>query len=338
MEPIPEDADPWAAGMRTRMQSHAPGLGVVRARPAARGEGVVILVVRDEITHLPGFLRHHRAAGVRHFAVVDNGSTDGTVEYLLAQQDCDVFRHRGDYRDSAAGAVWRNLLIGRYAEAGWWLCPDADELTVYPGWPRASLDEAAAAYRASGLRAVTALMVEMYGAGPVLETRLGTDGDLLAACPLFDGEGYTFDRPAGPAAADFPRLNIRGGPEMRAIRPRPDYGWLAKTPLLLEPGLLLRDPHTAWPFALNLELPRLGLLHVRFFDHLLPKVERMRARQGHTPGSIHAYEQLVERLAREPGFSFAYAGSRRFSSWEQLAALGLVHGDRGTRRWPAAPR
>jgi len=324
MQPPSADLDPWATRMLGRMRAHAPGLEAVRVHPPTPGEGVALLVVRDEITHLPGFLRHHRAAGVRRFAFVDNGSTDATVEYLLAQADCDVFRHAGDYRDAAAGAVWRNLLLARYAQAGWWLCPDADELTVYPGWPRAGLDEAAAAWRAAGLRAVTALMVDMYGDGPVLDTRLGADGDLLAACPLFDGDGYTFDWPADPIAEDFPRLNVRGGPEMRAIRPPPDYGWLAKTPLLLEPGLLFRDPHTAWPFAVNFELPRLALLHVRFFDHLLPKVERMRTCQGHTPGSIRAYEQVVERLAREPGFSFAYGGSARFASWEQLAALGLV--------------
>jgi hypothetical protein len=294
--------------MSTRMAEAGPGLRPLKVQPLAHGMGVVIAAVRDEITHLPHFLRHHRAAGARRFALVDNGSVDGTLEYLLAQPDCDVYQHPGDYLESSASAVWRNLLLDRYPHAGWRLSIDADETAVYPGWPATGLDAFAAAMRADGRRVVNSIMLDVYGPGPVLETHPGTDGDLLPA-------DWRSDR--------FPRLNIRGGPEMRAIRSRPDFGWLAKTALVLEPGLLYRDPHTVYPFELNLDRPRMALLHFRFFDHIAAKLARIRDRRA-TPGSVIAYDQVGARLEAEPSFSFAYPGSVSFQSAEQLAELGLI--------------
>ncbi len=319
----PEAVKAWRAAMSSRMAEAAPGLVPLKVAPLAAGMGVVIAAVRDEITHLPHFLRHHRAAGAHRFAFIDNASADGTLEYLLAQPDCDVYRHAGDYLLSSASAVWRNLVLDRYPEASWRLSIDADENVVYPGWPAVSLDAFAAAMRAAGRPVVNSIMLDMYGPGPVLTTRAGADGDLLGACPLFDGEGYTIEQPSDWRADRFPRLNIRGGPEMRAIRPRPDFGWLAKSALVLEPGILFRDPHTVYPFELNFDVPRMALLHFRFFSQLAPKLARLREGRA-TPGAVEAYDQVAARLKAEPLFSFAYGDSVAFHSPKQLVERGLI--------------
>lgn len=309
--------------MALRMAEALPGLRTLRVAPLAAGTGVVIATVRDATAHLPHFFRHHRAAGVRRFAIIDNGSIDGTLEYLLAQPDCDVYQHGGDFLLSSSSAVWRNLVLDRYPGAGWRLSIDADETVVYPGWPDVRLDAFADSMRAAGRRVVNSIMLDVYGPGPVLETRAGEDGDLLAACSLFDGDGYTIESPADWRTERFPRMNIRGGPEMRAIRPRPEFGWLAKTALVLEPGILYRDPHTVYPFELNLDMPRMALLHFRFFSHIAPKLARIGERRA-TPGSVLVYEQVGARLQAEPSFSFAYPGSVEFRSAEQLVELGLI--------------
>ncbi len=284
---------------------------------------MLIGVVRDEMTHLPHFLAHHRALGVSRFAFVDNRSVDGTRDFLLAQPDCDVYAHDGGWLDAACGAVWRNLLIVRYAAAPWHLGIDADELTVYDGWPGRGIDEAVAALRAAGRRCGTGLMLDMYGAGPILTTRVAPGQGLLDACPWFDGDGYTFDMPpdghTGP-----PMLNIRGGPEMRAVRQRSDFGWLAKNALIIEPGILFRNPHALEPEALNFTHPQLALLHVRWFDHFAGKLERLRGWRQHTAGSIDAYESVGARLLAEPSFSFYYPGSVQLESGRQLVELGLI--------------
>src|SRR5262252_6665055 len=47
--------------------------------------------VRNEVLRLPQTLGYYRKLGVARFFVVDNGSTDGSKEFLLAQPDCYVF-------------------------------------------------------------------------------------------------------------------------------------------------------------------------------------------------------------------------------------------------------
>lgn len=170
---------------------------------------------------------------------------------------------------------------------------------------------------------VNSIMLDMYGPGPVLTSHPGQDGDLLTACPLFDGNGYTIEPPADWRQERFPRLNIRGGPEMRAIRPRPAFGWLAKIALVLEPGILYRDPHTVYPFELNFDAPRMALLHFRFCSAIAAKLTRVRDRRA-TPGAVAAYDQVAARLQAEPSFSFAYPGSVEFRSPEQLVDQGLI--------------
>jgi hypothetical protein len=52
-----------------------------------RQELRAFLVVRDEIARLPDVFRHHRGLGIERFFVVDNGSSDGTLEFLQDQSD-----------------------------------------------------------------------------------------------------------------------------------------------------------------------------------------------------------------------------------------------------------
>src|ERR1700755_3194146 len=71
-------------------------------------------IVKDENLRLPFFFDHYRRAGVRHFYVVDNGSTDGTTEFLLQQRDCSVFYTNGSYAASRAGLKWLNPLMDEF--------------------------------------------------------------------------------------------------------------------------------------------------------------------------------------------------------------------------------
>jgi hypothetical protein len=51
---------------------------------------------------------YHRSIVVRRFLVIDNGSTDGSRGFLLAQPDCYVFLRRSSDTDSHNGLMaWR---------------------------------------------------------------------------------------------------------------------------------------------------------------------------------------------------------------------------------------
>ena len=55
------------------------------------GEVLGCLVVRNEAPRLPWFLAENRRLGVSTFLVVDNGSTDGTLDLLRDQPDVHLW-------------------------------------------------------------------------------------------------------------------------------------------------------------------------------------------------------------------------------------------------------
>ncbi|MFM7333916.1 MAG: glycosyltransferase family 2 protein [Tabrizicola sp.] len=100
---------------------------------AAKGRVVVFAVVFNGIDYLQPFLTHYRALGVEGFVIVDNGSTDGTREWLEGQADVVLHDQPGSFRASAHGVAWINPLIQEHAQGRWALFVDIDEHLVFPG-------------------------------------------------------------------------------------------------------------------------------------------------------------------------------------------------------------
>ncbi|HEY1332772.1 MAG TPA: glycosyltransferase family 2 protein, partial [Myxococcaceae bacterium] len=64
-------------------------------RIACRADELIALcVVRNGALHVTSFLRHHQAIGVKHVVLLDNGSTDGTVELARAFERVTILRTR----------------------------------------------------------------------------------------------------------------------------------------------------------------------------------------------------------------------------------------------------
>ena len=79
---------------------------------------VLICVVKDDLVRIRKFMDHYHKLGVTHFVFVDNESTDGTYEFLLEQEDCDVYECNQTY-SSLRRVVWINKLISVYQIAGY---------------------------------------------------------------------------------------------------------------------------------------------------------------------------------------------------------------------------
>jgi Glycosyl transferase family 2 len=308
-----------------------PHLKTLRSSPIDTSEGIILCNVRDEAELLPHFLKHRREIGVKTFAFVDNGSTDQTLPLLLDQKDCDVFQFTGGFRNSWSGMVWKNLLMLTYKSAKWFLSADADEHAVYDGWPGIGLDEFAHAMSLKGRSAVTALMVDMYSKGPISEARIEPSRGFLETCPLFDGEGYKIVMPENWRADNFPKLDALGGPMRRVFGGKDKLGWLAKTPLILEPNIYFHSPHSVLPVGLNFTPMEIALLHFRFSATVIQKIARVLDHRQHAESSISHYEKLGLRIKDDPNFSFLYPGSVKFKTPQQFIEKSMIGSDNLTR-------
>lgn len=173
----------------------------------ADDEIVLVACMRNELLRLPYFLDHYRRLGVTRFLLVDNDSTDGTRDYLLAQPDVEYFHTAASFRGSNSGRLWNHELTETYAMGHWVLTPDLDEMFVFPGAERFGLRELCHYLDQQGYEGVFAPMIDMYSDRPLSQTRYEPGADLIQVCPFFDPDSYVLQPMHLP-----PFLSVRGGP------------------------------------------------------------------------------------------------------------------------------
>lgn len=125
--------------------------------------------MRNERLRLPFFLDHHRRLGVGHFLIVDNGSDDGTVEYLRDQPDVSLWQSGASYRLSRFGVDWLTWLQMRHGHGHWCLTLDADELFIYPFHESRPLAALTDWLDDRQIGSMGALMLDMYPKGALAE-------------------------------------------------------------------------------------------------------------------------------------------------------------------------
>ena len=206
--------------------------------------------VRNEAIRLPFFMAHYRALGVSHFLFVDNGSDDGTADYLAAQPDASVWTTKSSYKLSRFGMDWVTWLQIRHAHGHWCLTVDADEILIYPYHDTRPLPALTAWLDAGQVRSFGALMLDMYPKGLLQAQTYEPGADPFDALCWFDSGNYTIQK-----QSVMQRLWIQGGVRARLFfADRPDRApTLSKVPLVKweRRFAYVSSAHTLLPRDLN---------------------------------------------------------------------------------------
>lgn len=178
------------------------------------GDIVAVIISYNEALRFPYFLEFYRKIGVSHFLVVDNGSTDGSAEFLDKQPDVTRLLSTKPYKDYKS--IWRSLLGDIYLTGHWVIFPDVDELFVYPGWPDLPLSSLVKHWENAGIEGVFTSMVDMYSDTPLAELNYQLGQSFLDVCPYFDGDGYRYMRnPGRTKTYQTPKWHLYGGARER---------------------------------------------------------------------------------------------------------------------------
>ena len=296
--------------------------GVVRPRDV-----LLFTVLRNERVRLPYFLSYYRDMGIAHFFVIDNGSDDGSREYLEAQPDVSLWTTGASYRRSRFGMDWLNWLKRRHAHGHWALTVDLDEFFVYPFCDTRPIRALTDWLDASSIRSFGTIMLDMYPRGA-----LGTDPYLEGQNPFeiaawFDPGNYTFSR-----HPFYRHLWIQGGPRARvffADRPQ-EAPALNKIPLVRWDSRFTyaSSTHMLLPRGLNLVYDERGgekttgcLLHAKFLDTFAAKAEEELERRQHFAKSR---EYVAYHKMTQDGVELWCPWSEKYVNWRQLELLGLM--------------
>ncbi len=283
--------------------------------------------MRNEITRLPHFLAHHRKLGVGHFLIVENGSTDGTREYLAQQPDVSLWSTAHSYRLSRFGVDWLTWLQIRYAHGHWCLTLDADELFVYPYHDTRPLPALVSWLEQSCDKSFGALMLDMYPKGPLRNQTYRPGDDPIKTLNWFDGGNYMIQR-----QPKLGNLWIQGGVRARhffADNPRraPTMG---KTPLVKwhRRYAYISSTHSILPARLNHVYDDQGgekmsgvILHTKFLPIVIEKSTEEKQRGEHFANSA-LYDGYYEALAGNP--DLWCETSTKLINWRQLETMGLM--------------
>ncbi len=291
-------------------------------------DGVLVFsTMRNEMLRLPHWLDHYRALGVTHFLVVDNGSDDGTTDYLTAQPDVSVWTTDHSYKASRFGVDWLTCLQREHGHGRWCLTVDADELLVYPDDKRRDLNALTAHLDNDGRRAFGCLMLDLYPKGPVGKASYEAGDDPLSILRWFDADNYR-----AQLHRVFGNLWIQGG-----VRDRLFFGsqperapTLNKTPLVKwNSGFAyVTSTHQILPRRLN-DVFDTGqgdrvsgvLLHTKFLPNIGAKSQEELSRGQHFENS-DLYKPYYAALIDDPDLwcdaSVTYTGP------DQLVNLGLM--------------
>ncbi len=283
--------------------------------------------LRNEAIRLPFFLQYYRDMGINHFLIVDNGSTDGSLEYLESQSDVSVWSTECSYKRARFGVDWLNWLQMKYADGHWSLVVDPDEFLVYPFCDTRPLRALTDWLDASSIKSFSAMLLDMYPKGRLDDQPYSAGQNPMEIASWFDSGNYTISR-----NKRFGNLWIQGGPRARVFFADTP----AKAPALNKIPLVKWDRRYAYVSSTHMLLPR-GLnqvydewggekasgvlLHAKFLDTFNLKAAEEMTRKQHYAASVE-YTAYAASMRDDPNLWCKW--SEKYINWRQLEILGLM--------------
>lgn len=283
----------------------------------------VVTLMKNAEWFLPAFLEHHLAVGAAHIVIVDNGSTDRTVEIARAHPRVTVLhnpmpakRHEVELRAQAARRVVRG---------GWVMFADADEMAEMPFG--ASADRLLSYCNAQGFTAVVGQMLDLYAPNPTpgADYRQAVAESTAYATGMLDRLAYHDTSQIGfhwflkDNRCDDPGVRLlRGGLRREVFGEDP---FLSKHTLVRNrPGIgLMTHPHCA--SGVNVADVTLCLRHYKLAGDW---AARDRASVAATAWD-HAEDVRRVAAVQQAGFAIAPADPKVWHGSAVLAAEGFLY-------------
>ena len=311
-------------------------------------------IVKDEMYYLRSFLDHHRKLGVDQFIILDDQSSDGTREFLVAQHDCLVLGSPFKFgervpepwsgREQRAGIVFKTMIPQQFLGNRYALYLDADEYLVLPPGV-GSVGALFEILARNDVQSVAANLIDFFP-GSVAEMdvprSLPTSEEMLGAHPYFDAvqllswhadETEPRENLENASTRLFREHKVKAVPGRMAGAPRwfnrlMPYKYptttVLKTPIVRwSPGVAYVNSHYAnVPPARNVLL---GLAHCKFTYDLSRRTNYALASKAYVRGSrkYQWYEELLDSMRRGKG-SFLGPKTRRYQGPADLADAGLI--------------
>jgi hypothetical protein len=329
---------------------------VVESGRACPGTIKLYSIMRNERFFLEAFFDHYRALGVEQFLILDDDSTDSSVEYFRMQPDCvllssdlrfgkeiAVSMPDGRVRRDRAGVLFKRVIGETFCQGEYGLYVDADEFLLLPR----AVPDLRSLYRKLSARAIDAVVASLVEFYPDSVRDLKgspeprTFGDLVGLYPYFDAvplvkfrSGLAPKRINGSASSRlFGDYGITLPAEPRPLVPRwlnhllprrPGKSATMKTPIVRwRPGVWLTDAHRSNVRPSDAVL--LAFAHFKFTHRLAQKTEEAIRLRSYA-GKSEKYELYADLMSKMLSSDARFVGpdSTRYAGPADLEQAGLL--------------
>jgi len=301
--------------------------------PYGRHELIVLCVVRDGALHVKSFLEHHLALGVAHIVLLDNGSTDATIDLARRYDRVTILHTTCPYRKYET--ILKRYLVNRFSRDRWSLFADIDERFDYPYSDVMDLGGLLAYLNEHSYTAVVAQMLDMFGDGPLDRLDSTAEDALEDKYPYYDisaveKHDYVFGRPANFA------IKMHSGGVRKTVFGT-DNG-LTKAALILASAEVV--PFVGWHHTEGALIADFScvLLHFPFVSTFGKKVEEAVRTDRYRVSAAAEYEKYWMTLKDTPNLRLKTETARRFEGVNSLLENGFLVVSERYRRWVDAHR
>ena len=287
------------------------------------GEILCCLVARNEKPRLKYLLDYYRRLGVDRFLVCDNGSDDGSLEWLLTQDDVHVWTSDLSFKQANFGSAWFELLLRKYGVGHWCLTIDADEFVYFDGCPERTLKQFCKDLDRRGLRVATGMLLDLYSDRPISQTVYLEGGDPLELCPYFDRKAFHQRLEGG---SEYRNQNTFWGGVRQRVFPA-EHGYFLSKALLVKYELdvvLTSGQHLTNIPSHQVAHEAICVLHFKFFASFEQYAKQEAQREIHAMGGAQ-YKTYHQKLTDEEQLTLYHPEhSVRFEGASQLQELGVM--------------
>lgn len=274
------------------------------------GSVVVVCLVKNADYYVHTFIEHYLRIGVNHIVLMDNGSSDRTVDIAAKYDRVTVIKCHLPFREYKL--AMRTYLAEAYGNNNWCLSVDIDELWEFPFLGSMRLCTFVQYLEESGFTAVVAHQLDLFGEGSITKTG-GTDRSLsdlryfnLSDIYCWWENANNSDRCPDQRLPRFFSENKVSNPNIPVMARGVRWRLFGITPVLTKiPLFKLVQPVT--PFVSSshrikgavLADVTCVLLHMLLNQHLFAKAQMCINDASYHNHSTH-YRQIAETLSLEP--------------------------------------
>ena len=276
---------------------------------------IVVCVVKNDLMRMKLFLEYYRNLGVKHFAILDDQSSDGTHEYLEKQEDVVLFKSDKAY-STVRRQVWINKIIQSIGYNKWYLIVDSDELFDYKNSASISLPMLVDQLAAEKVYCVKALMLDMFSAKSLFADDVKSYEDICRVCNMFLPK-YRFSSRS---------FHIFGGAREELLKSdtKVHAPTASKYPLIyMRPSVIAINSHNNYPYSENEILKaRAVLRHYKFLPQDRQKYLERIEKQNFYNGSSE-YKAYFE-AEKQNVFQSISSGMKEYTGFDSVENLDVI--------------